>query len=128
MHIDLFRLVLLSTLQWLALSIKQSIAEGLRARWAWGAYFGIDTTEFYERLGINDARALLLQATDRHNHTNHGLQLILHPEQSRVARAFTGTTMMKYGGGTLPLPPIEEEDDAMADSIDHLLDAMNLGL
>ncbi len=127
MHIDLLRLVLLSTLQWLASAIKQSIAEHLRARWAWGAYFGIETTEFYERLGVQDARTLLLRANDRHYSTDPGLQMILHPERSRIARAFTGATMTKYGGGTLPLPPIEEEDEVLSDSVDHLLDAMNLG-
>ncbi len=54
------------------------------------------------------------------------LQMILHPERSSIARAFTGATMT-YSGGTLPLLPIDEEDKVLSDSVDHFLDTMNLG-
>lgn len=86
----------------------------------------MEASEFYEHLGIQDAHALLLQANNRHYSTDPRLQMILHPERSSIARAFTGATMT-YSGGTLPLLPIDEEDKVLSDSVDHLLDTMNLG-
>ncbi len=72
--------------------------------------------EFYGRMGVPDVTYLLAEARRMeleqvHRDDFSDSQVILHPTHSRVARACTAGTMVRYSGGLLPLPEVEEEND-----------------
>ncbi|RDB20174.1 hypothetical protein Hypma_012727 [Hypsizygus marmoreus] len=72
-------------LEWLARAIETSLAQGLRSRWNWGAYWGINWEEFMDRAQgrINDEA---IEGIARIEAIDNSHALILHPTHSRTAR------------------------------------------
>ena len=113
MRVDLVQLVLLTTIQWLTKAIHQCVDEGLQAEWYWGAQFGMSNVDFYNEMGVEKAEQKLLESkvtNIAYFPIGENTQLILHPTQSRMARVFSAGTMVKYEGGKLPLPDLDNDE------------------
>lgn len=70
--------------------------------------------EFYERLGVEDVEHKLCESKVTelsYSPAEGNTQLILHPTQSRMARVFSAGMMVRYEGGKLPLPDLENEEE-----------------
>ncbi len=111
-RIDLVQLVLLTMLQWLMKALRQCIDEGLKAQWFWGSRFGIPNDEFYRLMNVSDAERLIRESkVDAIDCLPVNNMLILHPDQSRMAHVFSAGIMVRYEGGKLPLPDLENDEE-----------------